>query len=101
MPLVVWLIPLFPLLGTVVNAVLGGAIGRRAHWVAVPAIALSFAAACDVFARVWLGETLTGDLFPWISAGAFQTAVTAQEEQISAVMLLFVTGVSVFIHLYS
>ncbi|PYO36661.1 MAG: NADH-quinone oxidoreductase subunit L [Candidatus Rokuibacteriota bacterium] len=101
MPLVVWLIPLFPLLGTVVNAVLGGAIGRRAHWVAVPAIALSFAAACDVFARVWHGETWTGDLFPWISAGAFQTAVTAQVDQLSAVMLLVVTGVSLLIHLYS
>src|SRR6266536_3079382 len=101
MPLVVWLIPPFPLLGTVVNAVLGGAIGRRAHWVAVPAIALSFAAACGVFARVWHGETWTGDLFPWISAGAFQTAVTAQVDQLSAVMLLMVTGVSLLIHLYS
>src|SRR6266498_207402 len=92
MPLVVWLIPLFPLLGTVVNAVLGGAIGRRAHWVAVPAIALSFAAACGVFARVWHGETWTGNLFPWISAGAFQTAVTAQVDQLSAVMLLYSVG---------
>src|SRR5438034_3354166 len=101
MPLVGWLIPLFPFLGTVVNAVLGGTIGRRAHWVAVPAIALSFAAACGVFARVWHGETWTGDLFPWISAGAFQTAVTAQVDQLSAVMLLVVTGVSLLIHLYS
>ncbi len=101
MPLVVWLIPLFPLLGTVVNAVLGGAIGRRAHWVAVPAIALSFAAACGVFARVWHGETWAGDLFPWISAGAFQTAVAVQVDQLSAVMLLVVTGVSLLIHLYS
>src|SRR6266446_6033920 len=101
MPLVVWLIPLFPLLGTVVNAVLGGAIGRRAHWVAVPAIALSFVAACGVFARVWHGETWTGDLFPWISAGAFQTAVAVQVDQLSAVMLLVVTGVSFLIHLYS
>src|SRR5881296_1134185 len=101
MPLVVWLIPLFPLLGTVVNAVLGGAIGRRAHWVAVPAIALSFVAACGVFARVWHGETWTGDLFPWISAGAFRTAVTVQVDQLSAVMLLVVTGVSFLIHLYS
>src|SRR5881296_1120900 len=101
MPLVVWLIPLFPLLGTVVNAVLGGAIGRRAHWVAVPAIALSFVAACGVFARVWHGETWTGDLFPWISAADFETTVVALVDQLSAVMLLVVTGVSLLIHLYS
>ncbi len=101
MPLLVWLIPLLPLLGTIVNGTLGRAIGSRAHWVAVPAVALSFLAACGVFARVWHGETWTGDLFPWIGAGAFRTAVTAQVDQLSAVMLLTVTGVSFLIHLYS
>src|SRR5439155_1738258 len=69
--------------------------------VAVPPIALSFAAACGGFVRVWHGETWTGDLFPWISAGAFQTAVAVQVDQLSAVMLLVVTGVSLLIHLYS
>src|SRR2546425_11449393 len=101
MPLLVWLIPLFPLLGTVVNTVFGGVIGRRAHWVAVPAIACSFVAACLLLARVGHGETWTGDLFPWISAGTFKTAVTAQVDPLSAVMLLVVTGVSFLIHLYS
>src|SRR2546426_1643877 len=101
MPLLVWLIPLFPLLGPAVNAVFGGVIGRRAHWVAVPAIACSFVAACLVLARVGHGETWTGDLFPWISAGTFKTAVTAQVDPLSAVMLLVVTGVSFLIHLYS
>ena len=97
----VWLIPLFPLLGTIVNALGGGVIGRRAHWVAVPAVGASFLASCGVFVRVWHGQTWTGDLFPWISAGPFQTAVTVQVDQLSAVMLLVVTGVGFLIHLYS
>src|SRR5574341_1759857 len=101
MPAFVWLIPLFPLLASVVNGLFGRAVGRRAHWVAVPAILLSFLTACLLFLRVWNGETWTGDLFPWISAGAFKTAVTAQVDQLSAVMLLVVTGVSFLIHLYS
>ncbi|HEV8441580.1 MAG TPA: NADH-quinone oxidoreductase subunit L [Methylomirabilota bacterium] len=101
MPLLVWLIPLFPLLGAAVNAVFGAVIGRRAHWVAVPAVAFSFLGACALFARVWRGATWTGDLFPWIVAGPFKTAVTAQVDQLSAVMLLVVTGVSFLIHLYS
>jgi len=101
MPPLVWLVPLFPLLGTVVNAVFGRAIARGAHWVAVPAVALSFLGACGVFVRVWHGETWTGDLFPWISAGAFKTAVTVQVDQLSAVMLLVVTGVGSLIHVYS
>ena len=71
----VWLIPLFPLVGSAVNALFGRAIGSRAHWIAVPALAASFLASCAVFARVWSGETFVGELFPWISAGTFKTAL--------------------------
>src|SRR5262245_56611596 len=97
----VWLIPFFPLLGALVNALLGRQIGRGAHAIAVPALALSFLGSCGVFARVAQGETFTGDLFPWIVAGGFQTAITAQVDQLTAVMLLVVTGVGFLIHLYS
>ncbi|HUM14136.1 MAG TPA: NADH-quinone oxidoreductase subunit L [Candidatus Nitrosotalea sp.] len=97
----VWLIPLFPLVGALVNALFGRLIGHRAHWIAVPALFASFLASCFVFTRVWHGETWTGDLFPWVVAGAFKTAVTAQVDQLTAVMLLVVTGVGFLIHVYS
>ena len=97
----VWLIPLFPLLGTLVNALFGRIIGHKAHWIAVPALFASFVTSCLVFARVWGGETWVGDLFPWVVAGPFKAAVTAQVDQLSAVMLLVVTGVGFLIHLYS
>ncbi|HZP37751.1 MAG TPA: NADH-quinone oxidoreductase subunit L [Methylomirabilota bacterium] len=97
----VWLIPLFPLVGTLVNAVFGRLIGHKAHWIAVPALLASFVTSCMVFARVWHGETWTGDLFPWVVAGAFKAPVTAQVDQLTAVMLLVVTGVGFLIHLYS
>jgi NADH-quinone oxidoreductase subunit L len=97
----VWLIPLFPLAGSLVNALFGRLVGRHAHWIAVPALGISFLLSCSVFLRVWSGETWSGDLFPWISAGPFTTAVTAQVDQLTAVMLLVVTGVGFLIHLYS
>ncbi len=97
----VWLIPFFPLLGTLLNALFGRWIGRRAHWIAVPALGCSFLLSCLVFLRVWHGETFTGDLFPWIEAGSFRTAVTALVDPLSAVMLVVVTGVGFLIHLYS
>jgi NADH-quinone oxidoreductase subunit L len=97
----VWLIPLFPLLGTLINAVLGRLIGHKAHWIAVPALLASFVTSCMVFARVWHGETWTGDLFPWVAAGTFKAPLTAQVDQLTAVMLLVVTGVGFLIHLYS
>ena len=97
----VWLIPLFPLVGTLVNAVFGRFIGHRAHWIAVPALLASFVTSCMVFGRVWHGETWTGDLFPWVVAGSFKAPLTAQVDQLTAVMLLVVTGVGFLIHLYS
>src|SRR5574341_948721 len=97
----VWLIPLFPLVGALANALFGRLTGRFAHWIAVPALGLSFLASCLVFARVLRGETYVGQLFPWISAGGFKTAVAVQVDQLSAVMLLVVTGVGFLIHLYS
>jgi NADH-quinone oxidoreductase subunit L len=97
----VWLIPLFPLLGTLINALFGRFIGHKAHWIGVPALFASFVTSCLVFSRVWHGETWTGDLFPWVVAGPFKTAVTAQVDQLTAVMLLVVTGVGFLIHLYS
>ncbi|HEX5530649.1 MAG TPA: NADH-quinone oxidoreductase subunit L, partial [Methylomirabilota bacterium] len=97
----VWLIPLFPLVGTLINALFGRFIGHKAHWIAVPALLASFVTSCLVFGRVWHGETWTGDLFPWVVAGPFKAAVTAQVDQLTAVMLLVVTGVGFLIHLYS
>ena len=40
----VWLIPLFPLAGALANALFGRLTERFAHWIAVPALALSFIA---------------------------------------------------------
>jgi len=97
----VWLIPLFPLVGALVNALFGRRTGHLAHWVAVPALGLGFVTSCLVFARVLHGETYVGQLFPWISAGAFTTAVAVQVDQLTAIMLLVVTGVGFLIHLYS
>ena len=97
----VWLIPLFPLLGSAVNALFGRVVGHQAHWIAVPALAASFLTSCAVFARVWSGETFVGELFPWIAAGTFKAGLTVQVDQLTAVMLLVVTGVGFLIHLYS
>src|SRR3984893_466430 len=97
----VWLIPLFPLAGALANALFGRITGRFAHWIAVPALGLSFVCSCFVFGRVLPGETYVGPVVPWISAGIFTTAVAVQVDQLSAVMLLVVTGVGFLIHLYS
>jgi NADH-quinone oxidoreductase subunit L len=97
----VWLIPAFPLAGALANALLGRVVGRHAHWIAIPALLASFVAACSLFARVAAGETYDGELFPWIVAGDLVTGVLAHVDQLTAVMLLVVTGVGFLIHVYS
>ena len=97
----VWLIPAFPLVGALLNIFFGGVIGRRAHWVAVTALAGSFVASCSLFSAVASGGSFTATLFRWIVAGDFETAVSAHVDPLTVVMLLVVTGVGALIHLYS
>ncbi len=101
MPIAVWLIPAFPLAGALVNMVFGRIIARRAHWIAVPALAASFVSACVVFSSVWGGQAATFTAFPWIAAGEFEAAVTAHVDALAGTLLLVVTGVGFLIHLYS
>src|SRR5438552_12331770 len=81
--------------------IFGRVIGRYAHWIALPALAGSFVASCVLFSRVASGETFTATLFPWVSAGDFETSVAAYVDPLTGVMLLVVTGVGALIHLYS
>src|SRR5262245_6764615 len=99
---VVWPIPALPMAGGPVNLAFGRRLGRWAHWVAVPAVGIAFMIALLAFVRVWRGhETFTGPLFDWIVAGTFRATVTLQLDQLSATMLLVVTGVGFLIHVYS
>jgi len=97
----VWVIPALPLVGALVNMVLGRITGRRAHWIAVPAVAGAFIAACVAFARVRSGPSFTTTLFTWIVAGDYEASVRALVDPLAGVMLLVVTGVGLLIHIYS
>ena len=97
----VWLVPAFPLAGALLNIFCGRLTDRRAHWIAVPALAGSFLASCAVASHAWSSGTFSTTLFSWIVAGDFDTGVTAYVDSLTAVMLLVVTGVGFLIHLYS
>jgi len=98
----VWPIAALPLAGALVNLFWGRRLGPRAHWIAVPAVVGAFGFALAAFLRVWVGgETFSGPLFEWVVAGAFRTPVTLHLDQLAAVMLLVVTGVSSLIHVYA
>jgi NADH-quinone oxidoreductase subunit L len=106
--LYLWLIPLLPLIGFLIN----GLVGARLPKAAISAIALAFPfAAFCVVARAallaWPGsgsvalpyiENFAGS---WITAGALHIDFTFALDQLTLVMLLIVTGVGFLIHIYS
>jgi NADH-quinone oxidoreductase subunit L len=99
----VWLVPVLPLLGVIVNGLFGRTVIReRAHLVAVPAAGLSCLVALLVFVDVVLrGATLDWDLYTWMAAGDFRVSVGFLVDPLSAVMMLTVTFVGFVIHVYA
>ena len=102
----VWLIPLFPLVGVLVNAFFGYRLGRR--WsgvIATAAVTLSFAVAVSVLAELLSlpVEERACDitLWQWIAAGKFNVEIGFRIDALSTIMLLVVTGVGALIHVYS
>src|SRR5712692_3154316 len=99
------LILLFPALGVVFNLFLGRRLGRTAVNFAGPAVIFAaFAVAVWAFFRLLempAGSALSVSLWPWIQAGAFHVDVALRLDPLSAVMVLVVSGVGAFIHLYS
>src|SRR5215217_8745493 len=103
----VWLAVAFPLLGFVIN---GGLSLRRPHAkdvvsvVGVGVLAASFLVSAALFLELWahpLHQPLIVDLWRWLPVGPLQIDMGFQLDQLSAVMLLIVTGVGSLIHLFS
>ncbi|NJC89029.1 MAG: NADH-quinone oxidoreductase subunit L [Desulfuromonas sp.] len=101
-----WLIPFFPLVGSIINGLFGkrfirneaaiGAIGTGA-------VFLSFLVSCSCFFTL-LGDTEKVHqqvIASWMSVGQLQVDWGFLLDPLSAIMLLVVTGVGSLIHLYS
>ncbi len=100
-----WLIPIFPLLGFLLN----GLFGRRFPKPVINAIA----AGSVLLSFLWVLKTLSGWLlgghgnpyiehyFTWIQSGALNISVDFAVDRLTAVMLMVVTGVGFLIHVYA
>ncbi len=101
-----WLIPFFPLLGSIINGLLGkrfiknekliGAIGTGMLF-------LSFLVSCKYFIQL-LGDSVKSHqnvIASWMSVGNLQVDWGFLLDPLSALMIMVVTGVGTLIHLYS
>lgn len=96
------LIILLPLIAFIINILFGKRwIKDKAHWVAVPAVLLSFALTIDVFFTVLRSGPFEVSLYTWILSGGFKVPLAFQIDQLTCVMLIVVTSVSSLVFIYS
>jgi NADH-quinone oxidoreductase subunit L len=102
-PLHLWLIPLLPFAGFLIN----GLLGRRLPNPIVSLIALlatgaPFVLVLNIAAHFSsLSLPYTEQVGTWIQAGAFRADFGFSLDQLTLIMLLVVTGVGFLIHIYS
>ena len=98
-----WLIPIFPLAGFLINGILGRRFPKSlVNTVAIGSVLLSF---------LWVLKTISamGDLntphvehyFTWIQSGPIDIGCDFLVDRLTIVMLLVVTGSGSLIHIYS
>ena len=101
--MLLWLIPIFPLLGFLVNGIFGRRIPKALiNTIAVGSVALSFA---------WVVKTLLAldpietkyveHYYTWIQSGTLNIGVDFAVDRLTAIMLMVVTGVGTLIHIYA
>ncbi|HUL37589.1 MAG TPA: NADH-quinone oxidoreductase subunit L [Thermodesulfobacteriota bacterium] len=102
----VWLIPVFPAIGFMINGLFGRSLGKKVvSWVGPSVIGLSFLTSILIFFEL-IGRPASERLFEkvifdWVVSGSFQTVIGYQIDPLSILMALVVSGVSFFIHIYS
>ncbi len=101
-----FLVPLLPLIGVLINGLLLGRLSRSVvNLVACATVGLSFVLSALLFFEL---RSLPSDsriieqvLFTWIPSGALKVNIGFLLDPLSAVMILVVSGVGFLIHVYS
>src|ERR1700761_8582685 len=98
-----WLIPLLPLLGFLLNGLFGKRLPQSGvSTIGVGSVAASFAYVVFVLSQLYpLNTAVSEHYFTWLQSGFLQVGVDFSIDRLTAVMLLVVTGVGLLIHIYA
>jgi NADH-quinone oxidoreductase subunit L len=98
----IWLIPLLPLAGFIINGVGRNALPKSIiGFIGSFLVLISFGLSLAAFFQVKSTGAINVSLFNWFSVGNIKIPFAFLVDQLSAIMLLIVTGVGFLIHLYS
>jgi NADH-quinone oxidoreductase subunit L len=100
----IWLIPVLPMLGFLINGLGNKNIPRSVSgWIASFTVMGSFIISLVIFLNLTADSTLVYkvDYFQWMNAGSFYLNFGFLIDRLSSIMLLVITGVGFLIHIYS
>lgn len=100
----IWLIPILPLLGFLINGIGNKNVPRSVSgWIASLSVLGSFIISIGAFGTLMADPNVVikADYFEWLSAGSFTLDFGFLVDRLSIVMLLVITGVGFLIHVYS
>ena len=102
----VWLIPLFPLIGFLINGLVGKSLPKGVvGTIGATAVGLSFLVTVAIFLELLKlpadARSVEKVVYTWIASGSFKASVAFLIDPLSLIMLLVVSGVSTLIHIYS
>ncbi len=95
------LIPLLPLLASLVLVLGGRRWGEQGHRIGIPAIGLSFGLSVFAFLEVLRNGSFTIPLYRLFQSGSLTLNLNLFVDQLTVLLLLLVTGVSSIVHVYS
>src|SRR4051812_40972041 len=96
------LVPLAPLVASIVVGLWGPKLGRSvSHWLCILGVAASFVASIVIARDVQAGHVFNGDVYAWLVSGDLKLAIGFLVDPLTATMLLVVTFVSLMVHIYT
>ncbi|MBI3233753.1 MAG: hypothetical protein HYZ42_06885 [Bacteroidetes bacterium] len=96
------LIPLLPLIGFAINGLLGKNISKSlVGMIGSGAVLASFILSIMAFSQVLNTGAFQSYAFNWITVGSLKVDIAFQVDQLSAMMMLIITGIGFLIHIYS
>ncbi|HEX3748648.1 MAG TPA: NADH-quinone oxidoreductase subunit L [Bryobacteraceae bacterium] len=101
--MLLWLIPILPLAGFLINGIFGRRFSKAAvNTVAIGSVVLAFLWVLKtVAAFASMGTPIAEHYFTWIQSGSLNIGCDFAVDRLTVVMLLIVTGIGSLIHIYA
>ncbi|HSR01501.1 MAG TPA: NADH-quinone oxidoreductase subunit L, partial [Methylophilaceae bacterium] len=97
----IW-VPLLPLIAAAIVGLFGSCLPRSsAHILTILAVGASFVLSAMVFKATLGGFTHNADLYTWLLSGDIQFSVGFLIDNLTAMMMVVVTFVSLMVHIYT